>query len=135
MAGSEPKRSLEDWSGLGSPRPVVRTGGSFNPITWVKNGRMPSLWVLARLQLGLAIVSIVAGFVAGSVGAMFTLGVFSTTGVFSAFQMIVGALTFSVSAAIMLLGAAVTGYLAARNDREASALIHPPRLPGTEPRP
>lgn len=126
MAGSEPKRSLQDWSGLGSePR---KPDAGLNPIAWLKNGAMPSLWFLARFQFALACVSIVAGLLAGGLGAMFTYGVFGNNGTFSSFQMIVSALTFSTAAAVMLLGAAVTAYLALRNDREASQ-FHVPQEP------
>lgn len=124
-AGQQAYARADAQFGSGQSGSSRNPGMLTSPISWVRNGRAPSLWVLARLQFMLACISLVAGLAAGGLGATFTLGVFNENGVFSAFQMIVGALTFSVSAAVFLLGAGVTAYLAARNDREAAADAFP----------
>ncbi len=112
-----------------------------NPVRWIKNGRMPSLWVMARAQLGLGVVSLGAGVLLGVLAALYTWGVFDNqksipremrafegVGTQLAMSQLIAAFTFSTAGALFIFGAAVTAYLASRDDRERNG-----RWQGTEP--
>jgi hypothetical protein len=96
---------------------------AMNPIAWIKNGRMPNLWVLARVQLGLGVVSLLAGVLLGVAAALYAWANFKLVDATAfVFSQLIGAFTFSTAGAVFILGSAVTAYCASRDDRERSGL-------------
>ena len=129
MTGGEPHtRPLQGWSELGAtPR-----RGSLAPIEWLRNGRMPSLWFMARLLFALGVLSIVGEVLTAAALIVGTMG-----GLVSHFwaMALPSLITFSVTTALFLGFAAFAAYLAARNDREASEFHLPPDVPKEAPAP
>jgi hypothetical protein len=89
---------------------------------------MPSLWVMARLQLGLGVISLAAGLFLGVLAAGGAFLALQAHGVPFAISALIGGFTFGTAGALFLFGAAVTAYLASRDDRERDG-----RWQGTEP--
>jgi len=98
-------------------------------MNWLLNGKLPSLWVYARLLLLLGVLSILAGIggaaiqtwtmLSGKQGGIDVPKAYSLNAVFMA-------LSFSTAAAIFLVGSAVVRFLAAKEDRErAQAVVNP----------
>lgn len=105
---------------LGVPAPRVSTGWRGWPlIRWVLNGDTPSLWTYSRLCLLLGVISLVAGLLLGTVGAVFIAGAFGDGGAGFAVNAIISAFTFSTPGALFIVGSGLLAYFAARNDREA----------------
>lgn len=109
---------------LGVPAPRVRKGWrEWLVIRWVLNGRTLTLWTYSRLCLLLGIVSLVAGFLLGTLGAVFFAVVFEEGGAGFSVSAIISAFTFSTPGALFIVGSGLLAYLAARNDREAGSEV------------
>jgi hypothetical protein len=101
-------------------------------MNWLLNGKLPSLWVYARLLLLLGVLSIIAGvgnavsltwmILGESKGGIDMPKAYSLNAVFAA-------LSFSTAAAMFLVGSAVVRFLAAKEDRERAQAVVNPALP------
>jgi len=105
---------------LGVPAPRVRKGWrSWPVISWLLNGRTPTLWTYSRLCLLLGLISLVAGLTLGMIAAFFFIVYFKEGGPGFSVSALISALTFSTPGALFIVGSGALAYLAARNDREA----------------
>jgi hypothetical protein len=93
---------------------------------------MPSLWVMARLQLGLGVISLAAGLFLGVLAAGGAFLALQAHGVPFAFSAQIGGFTFGTAGALLLFGAAVTSYFASRDDRERNGRWQGPEPPPPE---
>lgn len=107
-------RKADEQLGIGPP-PQGAT-----PLGWLRGGSMPSLWFLARLQLALALLTFVVEGVSQVIGAIAVFDAGSSLGVSKSIgvQGLLNVLTVGIATAVLLAGAAVTSYLASRQDRE-----------------
>jgi hypothetical protein len=136
MAGSEPKRSLQDWGNM-QVQAAPRAPGKYNPVEWLKNGRTPSLWLIARLLFALGCLSLIGEFLAGVF--VLTGSIFFTSKSYASFGFdttfwgtaLANIIIISIFTGLFFFMSALTVFLAGRNDREASALNHPPVPPSS----
>jgi len=94
----------------------------------VVRGRPPALWRLAQLQFVLALTSLAGGFSMCVIVACATWGSFGESGGVAGLAALASAFTSALPGAVLLFGASVTRYLAAREHREYAA----PMTPGAE---
>lgn len=115
-------RKADEQLGIGPP-PQGAT-----PLGWLRGGSMPSLWLLARLQLGLALLTFVVEGVNQVIGAVAVFDSASSLGVSKSIgvQGLLNVLTVGIATAVLLAGAAVTSYLASRQDRERQSDLTSP---------
>ncbi len=111
--GNQAYRKVDEQLGV-SPPPRSAT-----PLAWLRNGSMPSLWFLARLQLALAVITFLVETVAHVVAAITTLNVSMELG--AVIVQALGIFTWSTPCAVLIAGSAITSYLAGKQDRERRA--------------
>jgi len=111
--GNQAYRKADEQLGVSPPPHRV------TPLAWLRNGSMPSLWFLARLQLALAVLTFLVETVAHVVAAIATLNVSKELG--TVIVQALGIFTWSTPCAVLMSGSAITSYLAGKQDRERRA--------------
>ncbi|MEE9311245.1 MAG: hypothetical protein V3V10_02415 [Planctomycetota bacterium] len=93
--------------------------------SWLRNGQMPSLWTMARIQFGMGVLNVVMTFLTAASGIV-VIKTYSSSGEYIGLNIGtlvwigIAGLVFTTATAVFMLGAAITSYLARLNDRQTS---------------
>lgn len=98
--------------------------------SWLRDGQLPSLWTMARIQFGMGILNVGMTLLAAAIGItiVLTQSSYGNAGIMYAQKTVVvslgiAGLVFTTATAVFMLGAAITSYLARLNDRQTENLI------------
>lgn len=95
-------------------------------IAWLGSGRMPSLWLLARLQLLLALVALAADAATHVYLIFHAVVIIKEARLYATVTHGLAMVSWGVPPAILLVGSAITSYFAGKQDRERRAELSQP---------
>lgn len=105
---------------------------------WLRNGQLPSLWTMARIQFSMGLLNVVMTFLtaAFAIGIIYVMNSpdsihsndnFLAMNITTFVWIGIAGLVFTTATAVFMLGAAITSYLARLNDRQTNEdIAHAP---------